>query len=253
MKKRHGVFFGFAVLLITAIFTLAGCDNGGGDDIWLKDLQNPFVGEWESEIPSMNYARLVSEYKADGTFTCDFLEHPEFGGPFAGGYTIIGDILVGWLDFEGASAYKFKVIDNNTIDVTEINEVKEEGELELGNTAPFTRLKGSVVNTENKPLSINNVFAGGKWKSKIPSMNNAEMISEYKTDGTFICGFPAIQGFEGPFYGAYLVFEDKMASWLDFEGLGAYKYEVVNASTINVTEFDNMEEGNTSVFIRVQN
>jgi hypothetical protein len=28
MKKRHGVFFGFAVLLITAIFTLAGCDNG---------------------------------------------------------------------------------------------------------------------------------------------------------------------------------------------------------------------------------
>jgi hypothetical protein len=34
MKKRHGVFFGFAVLLITAIFTLAGCgSNGaGGDD-----------------------------------------------------------------------------------------------------------------------------------------------------------------------------------------------------------------------------
>jgi Zn/Cd-binding protein ZinT len=30
MKKRHGVFFGFAVLLITAIFTLAGCDTGGG-------------------------------------------------------------------------------------------------------------------------------------------------------------------------------------------------------------------------------
>ena len=30
MKKRHGVFFGFAVLLITAIFTLAGCDNGSG-------------------------------------------------------------------------------------------------------------------------------------------------------------------------------------------------------------------------------
>jgi hypothetical protein len=30
MKKRHGVFFGFAVLLITAIFTLAGCDNDGG-------------------------------------------------------------------------------------------------------------------------------------------------------------------------------------------------------------------------------
>jgi hypothetical protein len=33
MKKRHGLFFGFAVLLITTIFTLAGCDSsGGGDD-----------------------------------------------------------------------------------------------------------------------------------------------------------------------------------------------------------------------------
>jgi hypothetical protein len=40
MKKRHGVFFGFAVLLITAIFTLAGCDTNGGDsvdDLWLGD------------------------------------------------------------------------------------------------------------------------------------------------------------------------------------------------------------------------
>jgi hypothetical protein len=32
MKKRHGVFFGFAVLLITAIFTLTGCDNNGSSD-----------------------------------------------------------------------------------------------------------------------------------------------------------------------------------------------------------------------------
>jgi hypothetical protein len=33
MKKKHGIFFGFAVLLITAIFTWAGCaTNGGGSD-----------------------------------------------------------------------------------------------------------------------------------------------------------------------------------------------------------------------------
>jgi hypothetical protein len=32
MKKKHGVFFGFAVLLITAIFTLAGCDTNGSSD-----------------------------------------------------------------------------------------------------------------------------------------------------------------------------------------------------------------------------
>jgi hypothetical protein len=28
MKKKHGVFFGFAVLLVAVIFTLTGCDNG---------------------------------------------------------------------------------------------------------------------------------------------------------------------------------------------------------------------------------
>ncbi|MDR2633276.1 MAG: hypothetical protein LBC51_06590 [Treponema sp.] len=30
MKKKHGVFLGFAVLTIAAIFTVAGCDSGGG-------------------------------------------------------------------------------------------------------------------------------------------------------------------------------------------------------------------------------
>jgi hypothetical protein len=96
-------------------------------------------------------------------------------------------------------------------------------------------------------------ITGGKWKSQIPSMNNAEMVSEYKTDGTFTCGFPNIPGYEGPFNGAYLVFEDKMASWLDFEGVATYKFVVNANNTIKVTEFDNMEEGNTSVFTRIQN
>jgi hypothetical protein len=32
MKQKHGVFFGFAVLLLAASFTLAGCDTGGGPE-----------------------------------------------------------------------------------------------------------------------------------------------------------------------------------------------------------------------------
>jgi hypothetical protein len=32
MKKRHGVFFGFAVFIITAIFTVAGCQTVKGDN-----------------------------------------------------------------------------------------------------------------------------------------------------------------------------------------------------------------------------
>ncbi|MDR1232341.1 MAG: hypothetical protein LBK61_13185 [Spirochaetaceae bacterium] len=248
MKKTKWILVAFASTL-----TLFGCAHGRSASVWLADVQNPFVGHWESEIPSMGYAKLVSEYRNDGTFTCDFPDHPEFGGPFAGGYSVSDDILIGWLDFEGASAYKFKAVDNDTIDVTEINGVNERGELELGNTAPFVRVAGFAVNKENKPLSVNNVFMGSKWKSQIPSMNNAEMVSEYKADGTFACGFPDIPGYEGPFNGAYLVFEDKMASWLDFEGIAAYKFVVNANNTINVTEFDDMEEGNTSVFTRIEN
>jgi hypothetical protein len=247
MKKS---FWLISVVLVSLFFSGCPSDN---EAVWLADLSNPFVGHWESKIPSMGYATMVSEYKNNGTFTCDFPEHPEFGGPFGGGYSITGDILIGWLDFEGASAYKFKVVDNDTIDVTEINEVKEGGVLELGNTAPFVRVAGSTVNKEDKPLSLNNVFIGGKWRSQIPSMNNAEMVSEYKTDGTFTCGFPAIPGYEGPFYGAYFVFENKMVSWLDFEGVAAYKFVVNANNTINVTEFDDLVEGNTSVFTRIQN
>jgi hypothetical protein len=30
MKTKHGIFFGFAVMLAAAIFTFAGCENDGG-------------------------------------------------------------------------------------------------------------------------------------------------------------------------------------------------------------------------------
>jgi hypothetical protein len=46
MKKRHGVFFSFAVLLITAIFTLAGCDNGTTDD-------DPIIDNGDVPLPSI--------------------------------------------------------------------------------------------------------------------------------------------------------------------------------------------------------
>jgi hypothetical protein len=235
--------------LIAFVLSVTGCSQGGddGEAVWLKDLKNPFIGTWESHIPSMDNAKMVSEFKTDGTFTCGFPDVPGFEGPFNGGYVVTGDIMASWLDYEGAAAYKFKVVDNDTINVTEFDDLEE------GNTSAFTRAPGSTVNKEDKPLALNNVFIGGKWKSQIPSMDNAEMVSEFKADGSLICGFPDAPGFEGPFNGGYLVFEDKMVSWLDYEGAAAYKFAVNGDNTINVTEFDNLEEGNTSVFTRIQN
>jgi hypothetical protein len=117
MRKRHGVFFGFVVLLITAIFTLAGCDTGVDDDIWLKDLKNPFIGKWESEIPSAN-TRLIFDYKTDGTFDYEMVGVPaDQGGKGTGGYLVSGDVMASHLAFEGVAGYTFKVVDNNTMNI----------------------------------------------------------------------------------------------------------------------------------------
>jgi hypothetical protein len=37
MKKKHGLLLGTAVILVTALFTLAGCDNGTGTGTEIRD------------------------------------------------------------------------------------------------------------------------------------------------------------------------------------------------------------------------
>jgi hypothetical protein len=184
MKKRQGVFFGFAVLLIAAIFTVAGCDNGDGDDIWLADLSNPFIGKWESKIPSMGNAVMVSEYKTDGTFTALFPDLPvnQGGGvTYDGGYLVSGNVFVSYLEVDGVAGYTFKVVDNDTIDVTEIEAVNADGSFKLGNTAPFTRVAGSSVNTEDKPFVLKHPYLGkwnftGDYPGEIYGMQNVDTV-----------------------------------------------------------------------------
>ena len=70
MKKRHGVFFGFAVLLITAIFTLAGCptDGGGGDD------NGPGLGETftlNGKLSKVTMQAFMDYFPLNTTFTDD--------------------------------------------------------------------------------------------------------------------------------------------------------------------------------------
>jgi hypothetical protein len=42
MKAKHGLFIGFAVLIVAAIFTFTGCPNDSGDG-------NPLVGTWKEQ------------------------------------------------------------------------------------------------------------------------------------------------------------------------------------------------------------
>jgi hypothetical protein len=69
MKKRHGVFFGFAVLLITAIFTLAGCDTSGGDD-----GNDPSLGETftlNGKLSKVTMETFMNYFPCNTTFTDD--------------------------------------------------------------------------------------------------------------------------------------------------------------------------------------
>jgi hypothetical protein len=163
MKKTF-----WLIPVMAVSFVLAGClSDGNGETLWLAGLSNPFLGKWQSDIPSAG-TTLSFDYKTDGTFDYEMAGVPaDRGGRGTGGYVVYGNLMVSYLGFEGAAVYTFKVIDNNTINVTEL-EANESGDLVPGNTAPFTRVRGSVVNKENRPLNLVNPFLG-KWRSDIPS------------------------------------------------------------------------------------
>ena len=254
MKRNLALLM--TLLICIVAFSACGSNNKTDEETFnLADFSNPFIGQWQSEIPSAN-TLLKFDYKADGTFDYEMEGVPaDQGGKGTGGYVVFDNIQLSWLDFEGAAAYTFEVVDNNTINVTEL-EFDENGEQISGNTSPFTRIEGSPVNTEDIPFSLSNDFIG-KWQSDIPSAN-ATLIFDYKSDGTFdfeMPGVPEDQGGKGT--GCYIVYGDKQVSYLDFDGLASYSFEVVDTDTINVTELEPNESGelipgNTAPFIRLK-
>jgi hypothetical protein len=186
MKKIQ--FIGLPVLILVFGLTLVGCPtDSDDDDIWLKDLANPFIGKWESDIPSAQM-HLIFDYKTDGTFDYEIPGmSAEEGGKGTGGYLVSGNLMVSYLSFEGVAGYTFKVVDNDTIDVTEIETVNEDGSFELGETAPFTRVANSPVNKENKPFVMDNPYIG-KWLCEVTMEQGGTSIDvvmsyEYKTEG----------------------------------------------------------------------
>jgi hypothetical protein len=66
MKKRHGFFIGFVVLLLAAIFTFTGCshedDGGGGGG---GSIPSELVGSWGMTDPDDQYIKI----NANGTGT----------------------------------------------------------------------------------------------------------------------------------------------------------------------------------------
>jgi hypothetical protein len=126
--------------VMLVFFVFIGCSTDDkGETIWLADLQNPFLGKWQSEIPSAQ-TTLTFDHKTDGTFDYAMAGAPaEQGGKGTGCYIVYEDKQISYLDFEGIAVYAFMAVNANTINVTEL-EPDEGGELVAGNTAPFTRV-----------------------------------------------------------------------------------------------------------------
>ncbi|MDR2632179.1 MAG: hypothetical protein LBC51_00960 [Treponema sp.] len=156
-----------------------GCPaDDTGEAIWLANLANPFLGKWESDIPSAE-ATIRFEFKQNGTFTCEFPVGPDPDDTMTatGGYLVKDNVQVTFMSFdEGIGGYTFTAADNNTINVTEIEEVKD-GTVVSGNTAPFTRVSGSAVNKDDKSFVLSNTLIGGKWTAN-------GTVYQFRDDGT---------------------------------------------------------------------
>jgi hypothetical protein len=229
--------------LFVVVLLAAGCEHGPGNTVWLKDLTNPFIGQWQSDIPSAD-ATIKFEYKTDGTFTCEFPAGPDTTMTATGGYLVKNNVQVTFLSYDGGiGGYTFAVADNDTINVTEIESVNEEtGAITSGNTAPFIRVSGSAVNKENKPFELNNSLIGGTWKE-----TSTEYKAEYqfKADGTGTLKFNQ----EPPFEIAYFAFHDEglnkevLVTFIPaMNAFTSYSY-TINANSLTAQEITNVTMG----------
>jgi len=242
----------------SAAASATAAQGEGQLDFDLATFANPFIGTWESEIPSAG-TKLTFTYKPDGTFDYVMEGVPaEQGGEGSGGYLVSGDTQISYLDFEGAAAYIFKVVDNDTIDVTEITEVGADGTPVLGNTAPFVRAAGSSVTTVDTPFVLDNPFIG-TWSAQIPDDEDAAKIldvtMEYRTDGTALFSADG-QDFPQSSYTVYndvlVTFDPSSNAWEMFQ------FRVVDDDTLEVSELlavnadGSRELGATLPFLRIK-
>jgi hypothetical protein len=107
MKRKHGIFFGFAVLLMTAIFTLVGCDNSTSPTNQVHSLDGSryerLFEEGELVIVEFKDGQyLFSEKMGDG---------PEEGFQ-KGPYFVEGDTLYMLLTYERERDENYELLDN---------------------------------------------------------------------------------------------------------------------------------------------
>jgi Zn/Cd-binding protein ZinT len=222
-----------------------------GGALWLDGLKNPFIGEWKSD-PDEDGIILTFTGKSDGTFQYTMQNLPE-GAPYPsngnGSYIIREDkVIVSYFDFGLIKSNIFRVIDNNTVEMTELTLVN--GEKITGNATNFHR-QGSPESTEDVPIVLpNNIIIRKKWNAAIPEPEDPDFSGypttwEFDNNGTVICtfiGMGEVLGFsteDAPYYFSYVIFGDKLVLYAessDGSEIRVYKFESKNSgSVIEVT------------------
>jgi hypothetical protein len=173
MKKRHSVFFGFAVLLIAAIFTLAGCEHGPGDDGSIKistaeqfnAIRNQLDGHYvlEADIDLASYSNFVSI----GTFVpvSDAPEDEEnptmelaFTGVFDGNGHTISNVTINAPESAGVGLFGCVTGDSGTVKNLVVENATVTGMMLVGGVIGY----GATTNTiENITLQGENNITGG--------------------------------------------------------------------------------------------
>jgi hypothetical protein len=169
------------------------------EEVWLTEEANPFLGEWSAYIPSAG-ATYEFKYETNGTVEVSYQ-----GQTSTGAYIVADGYQVTYLDSDGGiGAYTYKVIDNNTISVTE-GEFDEDnnGAFTAGATTLFNR-KPNTDNFKNavpfdpstdrrmtvlsKPFNADNNITG-VWAAALPpegSMPASQTIQAYDMFGNMV-------------------------------------------------------------------
>jgi hypothetical protein len=233
-----------------ALLLVMGCPTDSSEGIWLKDVKNPFIGEWKSDAAE-DGTRLTLIGSSNGAFQYGMEGVPqEMGLPETGrgGYIIKDNIIVSYFDFGMIKSNIFEVIDNDTISMTGFT-LDAGGQKALGEAVDFHRV-GEAVSKEDQPIVLpENIFTGKIWSASIPEPEmpgfSYDSTWEFKRDGSVVCTFLGLgEAFgldteDAPFTFGYIIFEDKLTLLTESpEGneIKVNQFVQQNATTINTTE-----------------
>jgi hypothetical protein len=244
------------IFVLVALLAVMGCPTDSSEGIWLKDVRNPFIGQWKSDLAS-DGTRLTFTGKVDGTFEYEMEGVPEeMGLPNKGGgvYIIRDDMLVAYFDFGLVKGNVFDVVDNDTIAMQEFMLNPSTGSMYLSREmVPFRRV-GAVSSTLNQPTVLpNNIFINKEWSADIPEPEDPSgetfypTVWKFENDGTVSCvfiglgpelGFPDQE--DAPFGFSYVISSDILVlfaeSWGAYE-IRIFKFTPKDAKTQNMKQF----------------